>query len=101
MRYFLQKFKTIPCYVTSEVSLKKFYFGLFDDDVTLKTVTLAYIGYLLSNSSSMPVITTDSDIQFFLIILSTEFAERYLGLYDPSSNTLDIVNDFLWPGQWD
>ena len=38
-------FKNIPCYdVTIEESLKKFYFPLFDDGLTLiKTLKLAYI----------------------------------------------------------
>ena len=40
-------FKNIPCYVTRDVSLKRFYFALFDDGLiyTLKTLKLAYIGF--------------------------------------------------------
>ena len=34
--YFHHNFKHIPCYVMSEVSLKKFYFALFDDRHILK-----------------------------------------------------------------
>ena len=34
-------FKNIPCYVMSEVSLKRFYFALFDDGLTLKTLKSA------------------------------------------------------------
>ena len=39
-------FKNISCYLTSEVSLKRFYFVLFDDGLTLKTLKLAYIWHL-------------------------------------------------------
>ena len=38
-------FKHIHCYVMSEVSLKRFYFALFDDGLTLKTLKLAFIGF--------------------------------------------------------
>ena len=31
---FHHNFKNIPCYVMSEVSLKRFYFALFDDGLT-------------------------------------------------------------------
>ena len=44
---FHHNFKNIPCYVTSEVSLKRFYFDLFDDGLTLKTLKLAYIGFCI------------------------------------------------------
>ena len=40
-------FKNIPCYVISEVSLKKFYFALFDDGLTLKTLKLVFIGFCI------------------------------------------------------
>ena len=40
----------IPCCVTSDVSMKRFYFALFDDGLTLKTLKLAY-RFLHSNSS--------------------------------------------------
>ena len=36
-------FKNIPCYVMSEVSLKMFYFALYDNGLTLKTLKLAFI----------------------------------------------------------
>ena len=42
---FHHNFKNIPCYVMSEVSLKRFYFALFDDGRTLKTLKLAFIGF--------------------------------------------------------
>ena len=42
---FHHNFKNIPCYVMSEVSLKRFYFALFDDGLTLKTLKLAFIGF--------------------------------------------------------
>ena len=44
---FHHNFKNIPCYVMSEVSLKRFYFALFDDGLTLKTLKLAFIGFLI------------------------------------------------------
>ena len=43
---FHHNFKNINCYVMSEVSLKRFYFALFDDGLTLKTLKLAFIGFL-------------------------------------------------------
>ena len=33
--------KNIPCYVLSEVSLKRFYFALFNDGLTLKKLRLS------------------------------------------------------------
>ena len=42
---FHHNFINIPCYVMSEVSLKRFYFVLFDDGLTLKTLKLAFIGF--------------------------------------------------------
>ena len=47
MSYFHHNFKNIPCYVMSEVSFKRFYFALFDDEITLKTLKLAFIGFLI------------------------------------------------------
>ena len=44
---FHHSFKNIPCFVTSEVSLKRFYFALFDNGLTLKTLKLAYIGFCI------------------------------------------------------
>ena len=44
---FHHNFKNIPCYVMSEVSLKRCYFALFDDGLTLKTLKLAFIGFLI------------------------------------------------------
>ena len=38
---FHHNFKNIPCYVTMEISLIRFYFALFDDGLTLKTLKLA------------------------------------------------------------
>ena len=49
---FHRSFKNIPYYVTSEVSLNRFYFALFDDGHTLKTLKLAYIVFLHTNSSN-------------------------------------------------
>ena len=45
MSYFSSYFKNIHCYVMSEVSLKRFYFVLFDDGLTLKTLKLAFISF--------------------------------------------------------
>ena len=39
---FHHNFKNIPCYVMSEVSLKMFYFALFDDGLAWKTLKLAF-----------------------------------------------------------
>ena len=44
---FYHNFKNIPCYVTSEVSLKRFYFALSDDGLTFKTLKLAYISFCI------------------------------------------------------
>ena len=44
---FHHNFKNIPCYVMSEVSLKKFHFALFEDGLTLKTLKLAFIGFCI------------------------------------------------------
>ena len=44
---FHHNFKSIRCYVMSEVSLKRFYFALFDDGLTLKTLKLAFINFLI------------------------------------------------------
>ena len=43
MSYFHHNFKNIPCYVMSEVSLKRCYVALFDDGLTLKTLEMAFI----------------------------------------------------------
>ena len=47
---FHHNFKNIPCYVMSEVSLKRFYCALFDDGLTLKTLKLAFIVFFLIQS---------------------------------------------------
>ena len=44
---FHHNFKNIPCYVMSEVSLKRFYFALFDDGLTLNILKVAFIGCLI------------------------------------------------------
>ena len=44
---FHHNFNNIPCYVMSEVSLKMLYFALFDDGLMLKTLKLAFIGFLI------------------------------------------------------
>ena len=38
-------FKSVHCYVMSEVSLICLYFALFDDELSLKTLKLALIGF--------------------------------------------------------
>ena len=40
---FHHNFKSIPCYVMSEVSLNRFYFVLSDEGLTLKTLKLGFI----------------------------------------------------------
>ena len=45
--HIFHNFNNIPCYVTSEVSLKMLYFSLFEDGLTLKTVKLAFIGFCI------------------------------------------------------
>ena len=44
---FHHNFNNIPCYVMSEVSLKRFYIALFDDGVPLKTLKLAFIVFFI------------------------------------------------------
>ena len=44
---FHHNFNNIPCYVMSEVTLKRFYFALFDGGLTLKTLKLAFICFLI------------------------------------------------------
>ena len=46
-------FKNIPCYVMKEVSLKWFYFVLFDEGLTLKTLKLAFIGFWIQTLHMM------------------------------------------------
>ena len=48
---FHHNFKNIPCYVMSEVSLKRFYFALFEDGHYLKNFEIAVYRFLNSNSS--------------------------------------------------
>ena len=48
---FHHNFKNIPCYVMSEVSLKRFYFALFDDGLILKLSKLTFIGFCIQTSS--------------------------------------------------
>ena len=33
------------------------------------------------------------------LLLSSEFSEHFLGLYDPYSNRIDLDNEFVWPGE--
>ena len=39
----------------SEVSLKRFYFALFDDGLTLKTLKLVYIGFCIQTLHIFPL----------------------------------------------
>ena len=48
---YLHIFRNIPCYVTSEVSLKRFYFALFDDGRTFKNFEIGVYQFLHSNTS--------------------------------------------------
>ena len=48
----------------SEVSLKRFYFALFDDGLTLKTLKLAFIGFLIQTlqiHSSIVIVPVNTD----------------------------------------
>ena len=45
MIYFILTSKYIPCYVTNEVSLERYYFALSDDGLTLTILKLAYISF--------------------------------------------------------
>ena len=38
----------------SEVSLERFYFALFDDGLTFKTLKLAFIGFLIQTLQLLP-----------------------------------------------
>ena len=56
-------FKNTPCYghVTSEISLKRFYFALLDyghDGLTLKTLKLAYIGFCIQTHHMQSITAT-------------------------------------------
>ena len=51
-------FKNIPCYVTSKVSLKKKYFALFDDGLSLKTLKLAYISFCIQTLHMIVIMIT-------------------------------------------
>ena len=44
---FHHNFKNIPGCVTSEVSLERLYFALFDDGLPFKNLKLAYIGFCI------------------------------------------------------
>ena len=46
---YFHNFKNIPCYVMSEVSLKRFCFVLSDDGLTLKALKLAFVGFLIQS----------------------------------------------------
>ena len=52
---FNHNIKSIPCYVTSEVSLNRFYFALSADGLTLKTLEMAYIGFCIQTLPILPV----------------------------------------------
>ena len=43
--FFIITSKIFLIIIMSEVSLKRFYFALFDDGLTLKTLKLAFIGF--------------------------------------------------------
>ena len=44
---FHHNFNNIPCYVMSEVWLERIYFALINDGLTLKTLKLAFIAFLI------------------------------------------------------
>ena len=53
--FFIITSKNSPCYVMSEV-LKRFYFALFDDGLTFKTLKLAYIGFCIQTLHLMMIL---------------------------------------------
>ena len=55
--HIFHNFKNIPCYVMSEASLKTFYFALFDDGLTLKTLKLAFIGFWIQTLHMVQYLT--------------------------------------------
>ena len=71
---FHHNFKNIPCYVTSEVSLKRFYFALFDDGLTLKTLKLAYIGFCIQTLQNIHPCADDiyQDVTAIVILCSRQ-----------------------------
>ena len=66
---FHHNFKNIPCYVMSEVSLKRVYFALFDDGLTLKTLKMFFIGFWIQTLHICIQITTlvGTDLIFLLV----------------------------------
>ena len=78
MHIFHHNFKNIPCYAMSEVSLKRFYFALFVDGLTLKTLKLAFIGF---------GIRTLHMIFFSKMVVKTAFVIEY--------KTINIVYTYI------
>ena len=48
----------------SEVSLKRFYFALFDDGLTLKTLKLAFIGFLIQTLHILVILSVIISFHF-------------------------------------
>ena len=53
----------------SEVSLERFYFALFDDGLTFKTLKLAFIGFLIQTLQLLPWQTATLSIILTLILI--------------------------------
>ena len=64
MSYFYHNFKNIHCYIMSEVSLKKFYFALFDG-----TYFNNFGVYRLFNSNSSNVVKYSNIYMYFKLQL--------------------------------
>ena len=62
---FHHNFKNILCYVTSEISLKRFYFALSDDGLTLKTLKLAFIGFCIQ---TLQILSQVNIVSYIVII---------------------------------
>ena len=63
-------FKSILCYIPSDISLKRFNIALFDDELTLKTLKVAYIGLFYSNFSLLFVIQTKALLTICRLIVA-------------------------------
>ena len=66
---FHHNFKNIPCHVMIEVSWKRFYFALFDDELTLKTLKWAFIGFLIQTLHMYPLCDI-LDLKLLIVRLS-------------------------------
>ena len=78
---FHHNLKNIPCCVTSEVSLKRFYIALFDDGLTLKTLKLAYIGFCIQTLHLFIYLFVYLFINLFIYLFVYLFVYLFICLY--------------------